>query len=371
MRVFWISATDIGSDAYGGAVYSACILRAFQAVRPDWDIEVFAPSPEERPTSDNAHRLRQVQSLLRAAIGGPPAKVRFSCYPRVQKRIQDAMHAKAPDLVILDGPDVYEMVSDCIGKCPYFVVVHNLEGQTFTQSLEFLSPSARLAFSCMGEPERYANYEMQVLQKAAGFIHISGQDMQKFAKTRPAVQILPYFPEPDRTAQKPSDKIRLGYLGKLTWWQNKRGLEWFLQEIWPHAASNIELHLWGKGSAAFDNPQARIFGHGFAQDLSEVWSTSDIMLVPAVSSGGVNVKLCESLANAKPVMATPLALRGLPEISDTGVILCETLNDWQTALSENVATQIMAQPVSPHTRRLFSASYAHAALDGFLKNQGL
>lgn len=372
VRVFWISANDLDKGGSGGATYSRALLDLFRSARPDWDLVVMTPPDRARPATPGQHRFRQSTCLLASLIGGAPARVRFSAYPALADRIAAATAAGAPNLAILDGADMRENAMPLLSKgIPYLTVVHNIEHRLFTANLARLSAPLQTAFRLIGEPDRYARYERRTWEGSAGFVHVSIDEMAEMPVNRPAILVPPVFEGPALVeVLRPPGPLRLGYLGKLTWWPNQAGLEWFLHEIWPMVGGDTELHLWGLGSEAYGDGDARIHGHGFAPDLAEVWRRSDVMVIPVTAGGGVNIKLCEALYRGKPCLATPLALRGLPSIEDPALKVAKTPVDWKKALLKDPLAGLSRRVPQPETRALFGSAHTRLRLSAWLVELG-
>lgn len=371
-RVFWFGSKDLTSAGSGGAAYSGAVYRLLRAVRPDWELVEVTPRSEDRPAGLRSHRVRQGVSLLSSLFGGLPAIVRFGQSPVLAARRDVALSAGVPDLVFLDGPDMYPLAAPLLEHgVPFLLLVHNIEHELFAARLDRLPPPALWAMRLLGEPHRYAAFERRVWEGAAGFIHISKDEMQDMPVARPAVFVPPLFePGPPRRAQRRPGPLRLGFVGKLTWWPNRLGLEWLLSQVWPTASSEIELHLWGIGSEDFNAPGKRVFGHGFVPDLDETWSSVDVMLVPAKVSGGVNVKLCEAVARGVPVLATSLALRGLPSIEDPAVRVGDDPKDWIAAMEPRQLRELADSKPGEAIRSLFDPSAAVPPFSDFLARLG-
>lgn len=368
-RVFWISGNDLRSAGSGGAVYSQSVLRLLLAARPAWDVQVFSPTGADRPKGPAWHRLRQVSSVLKSAFGGWPSKVLFSDYSSLGAEIAKA---SAPDLIILDGADAMVLADPLIRNgVEYLLVVHNMEAKLFADRVSRMTWPGKLVMALLGEPDRYRRFEENVWAGASGLLHISIDEMTEVRTNAPAIFVPPTFPANHAQNARGPGPIRVGYVGKLTWWPNRQGLEWFIKDIWPTRETTSELHLWGLGSEIFDAPEDGVFGHGFADSIEEVWRSCDIVLVPTLSGGGVNIKLCEALANGKPVLATPKALRGLPVLDDPAVRVCRSPDDWAKALTVAALKDLAAHHPEPDTQALFIADNVRPKLEEWLANFGI
>lgn len=376
MRVVWVGAHDLSGQGSGGAIYARSIWRLLRAARPDWELESLTPGAGERPVGMLRHRWRQAASLLLSASGGDPARVRFSTYTGLAAAASEAASRCRPDLIILDGPDVATAARPLLATgVPTLLIVHNVEHRLFAESLLNKPRYIRTLMRLVGEPARYERFEKKVWKRASGFVHISASEAAEVSKGRPAAIVPPLF-EDDRAfrptlnvAERPPGPLRIGFLGKLTWWPNRVGLDWFLDAVWPkvrRGKEGPEFHVWGLGSEAYDRRAEGIHGHGFATDLEKVWTESDVMVVPAIVGGGVNVKLCEALFRGKAVIVTRCALRGLALPADPAIVIADSAEEMASALSPTSIAVLAQRSPADGVRALFRPGNVMPAFDACL-----
>jgi glycosyltransferase involved in cell wall biosynthesis len=70
---------------------------------------------------------------------------------------------------------------------------------------------------------------------------------------------------------------------------------------------------------------ARIRAMGFVPDLAAVLRDVSIVVAPLTTGRGMRVKVLEAMAHGKAVVATPLAVRGLPLDATAAVAVAEGL----------------------------------------------
>jgi glycosyltransferase involved in cell wall biosynthesis len=67
----------------------------------------------------------------------------------------------------------------------------------------------------------------------------------------------------------------------------------------------------GRGLDGWSPPVAGVAVAGFVPDLAAAYAEADCVVVPLVEGAGTPLKFVEALAYGMPVVATPLAARGL------------------------------------------------------------
>jgi len=84
----------------------------------------------------------------------------------------------------------------------------------------------------------------------------------------------------------------------------------FLVQLWARLQPAASLHIYGRQERPAQVTH-NVHWHGYVEDLSEVYSTGSILLLPAVLSGGVKTKAIEAWAYGRPVLGNPAAFEGL------------------------------------------------------------
>jgi hypothetical protein len=83
------------------------------------------------------------------------------------------------------------------------------------------------------------------------------------------------------------------------------------------------------------------------------------MICPILHGGGVSIKVAESLYNGIPVLATPLAARGLELPDDPSIAIRESAQEWASFLSSARPEDLRQRRVPAAISDLFTGA-AHA-----------
>lgn len=126
-----------------------------------------------------------------------------------------------------------------------------------------------------------------------------------------------------------NQNLSILWLGGLDWWPNRQGLDWFLQNVWKKVKQfrpDASLTLVGRGTDRVIDPlDSRVRALGFTENLDDVFSSSDILIAPIQSGGGIRVKALQSLSYAVPCLGTSLGVLGVPQ---SGVFCCDSADQW-------------------------------------------
>jgi glycosyltransferase involved in cell wall biosynthesis len=99
---------------------------------------------------------------------------------------------------------------------------------------------------------------------------------------------------------------------------NYLGLLWFLREVLPLAQDvpvkilgNIDRELQLRAPDLYKAHSALFRGRVEAEDLHAAYRGASAILLPATAGHGISIKTLEALSCGAPLIATPLAFRGL------------------------------------------------------------
>jgi polysaccharide biosynthesis protein PslH len=123
-----------------------------------------------------------------------------------------------------------------------------------------------------------------------------------------------------RTVQR-----RVLFVGYLSYAPNFQGLEWFLNFVWPLIRREVPdavLDIVGKNPPSCirqAHGQSGIAVHGYVNDLSSLYETAAVSVVPLHAGSGTRLKILESVANGVPVVSTELGALGINATEQHGV----------------------------------------------------
>ncbi len=113
----------------------------------------------------------------------------------------------------------------------------------------------------------------------------------------------------------PSGQHRILFVGDFTYGPNREGLSFLADRVMPlvwERHSDVSVSVAGRGLDQAP-PDGRIEALGFVPDLSAVYATADVVVVPLLHGGGSPLKFTEALAYGLPVVATDHASRLLED----------------------------------------------------------
>jgi glycosyltransferase involved in cell wall biosynthesis len=116
---------------------------------------------------------------------------------------------------------------------------------------------------------------------------------------------------------------RVLFVGDFNHPPNADAARWLVEDLMPavrHVLPDACLDIVGRDAPAELGTDG-VAIHGYVPDLSQLYATASVVVAPLRSGAGMRVKVLEAMAHACPVVATPLAARGLVDEGDEPPLL--------------------------------------------------
>jgi len=332
LRVLMPSIVDPGIRRGGAWTVTRGLVELLRLEPWNAEVTVVAPHEPRWPA------LRQASSVLAAQWTGVPAKVRFLRRRSFRDRIRQAFDRAAFDLLVVNGTDLLWCLDDAPRGCRTLAIVHNREARIFSDQIAATFPRAGpLRRWLMRDCARLDAFELARLRSVHAALFLSESEAAECSREIPGLEHMvlpPQFPEsPQRIAKPASGRLDLGFLANFSWWPNRDGAKWLVQEVLERVRGDVRVHLFGHGSKDAIPSHSRVVTHGFVDDLRQVWASCDWMVVPVRYGAGVSVKTAECLYHGMPLLSTHFGLRGLPAIEHPQIVRSDSADDWIAFLS--------------------------------------
>jgi glycosyltransferase involved in cell wall biosynthesis len=155
---------------------------------------------------------------------------------------------------------------------------------------------------------------------------------------------------------------------------NVHGLKKFFTECWPdiksaHPAATINVV--GTVGSCCRIEDASVNYIPRAEDLSEVYRRSRVVINPTVAGTGLKVKSVEALAHGKPLVAWPLGVDGLDYGDEPPYVKCESAKEFAAAvirlLEDDDAADALSKRALEYAGTNFEQAKVYAPLNACLK----
>ncbi|RZK49942.1 MAG: glycosyltransferase [Pedobacter sp.] len=184
---------------------------------------------------------------------------------------------------------------------------------------------------------RLKNYELDQINRFDQVFAISEQDRQSLLKSGSdtPMEVFPVALDFERYKIDAKKTIfpTLFHLGAMDMTQNKEGLSWFLDEIWPDIeklSGDLRFYIAGKHMPQefFDYDSDNLIVEGEIFDAVEFMNSKAIMIVPLLSGSGMRVKIIEGMAMEKCIIATTIAAEGIQCEHGKDILLADSPDEF-------------------------------------------
>lgn len=151
----------------------------------------------------------------------------------------------------------------------------------------------------------------------------------------------------------------LVFVGQMSWFPNRDGIEYFARDILPHLAHRSELHVDVVGSHDGRLPEAnpRLRFHGFVDDLKTLVEDATVFIVPLRAGSGTRLKVLEAMALGKAIVSTRKGVEGIDLSDGENVLLADTAEAFAAAVERLLD--------DPDLRRRLGQAARRAAVEQF------
>jgi len=220
----------------------------------------------------------------------------------------------------------------------------------------------------------YATYdgmlevELAWMRRADLCAHLNEEEHRDFQKLLPELRHALIYPA---VASAPLARGRDIIIVASDNYANYMSLRWLLQEVMPFAGGsrvaiygNIDGGVKRRDAALYESHRALFKGR--VDDIGVVYANAGCVLLPTVEGHGLSIKAVEALSCGAPLVATPLAFRGM-QVDPArlrNVALAENARQFAALWGEAQARAVSGEPADPErsdTRRLYEDAFSPEA----------
>lgn len=346
MRILCVATKPPWPPRDGGRLALALTL---QGLADDGhEILLIAPSyAGDSAQADPARRIR-IETLALPRLSWPLAAARALVRGRALSIVRHhrAELTQAVDRALAEfRPDVVhaeqlQAFANCAAAArhgvPIVLRTQNVESQLWQQ----VGTARRGHLPLMLEARRLRIEESRAVAAAAHTLTLTEDDAAALRDIVPASAsakisaLAPPFPShlPAGAGVPCEGEPAIALSGSAGWWPNAEAMRWFLREVLPRLARQLPravVHVFG-GDASASGPQLR--WHPAPLDSADAFPAGAIAAVPLFVGSGIRMRILEAWARGLPVIATPVAARGLEVRSRRELLIADTPDAFCAAL---------------------------------------
>lgn len=275
-----------------------------------------------------------------------------------------ARRAAGADLVHLDMLALAGLLRWTPSGTPAVLNEHNVESRLLQSRLEL---EERWSSRLLHRLQRLGleAFERRACLEASAVLACSSVDASQLKRLAPAaktvvvpngVDIREFSIRRDTNPGRES----LVFVGQMSWFPNRDGIEYFARDILPRLAhrSALQIDVVGRHDGrltAEANPRLRF--HGFVDDLKSLVHDATIFIVPLRVGSGTRLKVLEAMALGKAIVSTSKGVEGIGLTAGENVLLADTADEFAAAVERLLD--------DPELRRRLGQAARRAAVQQF------
>lgn len=182
------------------------------------------------------------------------------------------------------------------------------------------------------------NYELGILDSYDGIVPITKKDGRFFNDNTK----IPVFPvsfgiNTDKVSPKGNSEQALFHIGAMNWLPNEEGIRWFIEKVWPMVHDELPeatVYLAGRAMpgwlSTLNEPGVNVVGE--VDDAFQFIGSKSISIAPLLSGSGIRIKIIESMAMAKAVIATTIGAEGINYTDGEDIMIADSPEDFARAV---------------------------------------
>jgi polysaccharide biosynthesis protein PslH len=295
--------------------------------------------------------LRRALSYASTRADGTPRGFARGVSPELVSLAATLAQAEGRGRVITDGPTAAAATLGLAKCCDLVYCAHNLETR--------FRPELR--------NRRGRAFEKRLFEGARE-VWLAAEDEIAAARELSPASRVRYVPNAvDVTAIEPvrerPREHRVLLVGDYSYAPNRRALQFLLDDVSPRLwelVPDASIVIAGKHARVRSTSDGRIEYVGFAPRLADVYARVDCVAVPLLEGGGSPLKFIEAMAYGVPVVATPVAARGLRVAGGKHYLEAEHADEFAGALAR--VLQDGAPDLARAARELVEREYSIEAV---------
>lgn len=284
-------------------------------------------------------RRRAKAASLRGLLTGEALSVVFYRDRGLEKWVRRVLDTVRPDLIFVFSSNMAPYVLDLKRTAPLMVDLVDLDSE------KWLSYSKTHGFPMnwvyRREARKIAELEARIAREADWSLFVSEAEAALFQKREPmfrgkvhhvsnGVDLAYFDPALAFPAPYATDVANFVFTGAMDYPPNVDAVSWFAQTVLPivrRALPGAQFHIAGSNPAAPVRALANlpgVFVTGRVTDIRPYIAHATASVAPMRIARGIQNKVLEAMAMARPTVVTPDALEGIDAVAGSELLLAES-----------------------------------------------
>jgi glycosyltransferase involved in cell wall biosynthesis len=215
-------------------------------------------------------------------------------------------------------------------------------------------------------------FALNYFDKVAVCSSIDQEYLSKFKrinkiKVVPNCVVVP-SPQSEFIGEHDSRKIKILFMGALSYYPNDYGLNWLLENVMPlvkkslaHDNYRIDLDVVGRTPPEWMYTVASKGVFNLFPNVPTVDSfyiKADIVVVPIFQGGGTRIKLLEAFSHKRAVVSTTIGAEGIDLLNGLHLLLADSAVDFADSIYRLAKDPLLRYQLSSHAFKLLCDKYS-------------
>jgi len=320
---------------------------------------------ELKPVSDPRTALPMLARWL--GDGRPLLSARYISGD-LQRQFQQLL--SQVDLVHLDILAVAGLMAQVPVPIPVVLNEHNVEHLLLSAHSQIETRAWKRALLRL-QARELAAFEAAACKRAAAVLACSPIDAERLTQMAPRtpVTVIPNGVDLDQyqpRATPAPDSDALVFVGQMSWFPNRDGIEWFLAEVLPlireRRPAKLTVIGQSSGMLAPTGLEAAVEFTGFVEDLRPRALDAAVYVVPLRAGSGTRLKILEAMAMGKAIVSTRIGAEGIGLVDGEDALLADTPQDFADAVCRLLKDPALRERLGRAARRAAERDYGWDAI---------
>ncbi|MBK1691675.1 TIGR03087 family PEP-CTERM/XrtA system glycosyltransferase [Ectothiorhodospira mobilis] len=311
---------------------------------------------------------------LRGLLDGRPLTLPYYADHRLRRWVRETLDAGVGRVLVFSSAMAQYLEPQDYARCHVVVDFVDVDSDKWRQ----YAPSHRFPMNRLyaRESRRLLAYERHVAARAGAGVFVSAQEADLFRRLSPGtastthaidngVDVDYFSPRGVQGEPFAPGERHLVFTGAMDYWANVDAVRWFAGEVFPRVRARCpEARFTIVG--ARPGPEVKRLGRiegvqvtGAVRDVRPYLAQAVAAVAPLRIARGVQNKVLEAMAMARPVIATPQAMDGLRLCADLEPLVAEDPGDL-AALSLSALTGALPADAGDRNRACVCRHYSWA-----------